>query len=187
MGRQLVRKLLDVSTANGQNSRKQKASDGDANDTPAKRTKSSSSDSLPRQNSPSPLLGESASEAAGDMSSEATLEATPAASDDKPSAEPAQPESAQPASEAQAEPVQLNSAQPEVGVQSKPGEAGGSADAQGGIKDVEVGAGVEHPLGGPKSDKPKRRMKFTKDSVRVGVPSLHCCLQNFADLPLACT
>ena len=50
-------------------------------------------------------------------------------------------------------------------------DEGGTADTRGGIKDV--GAGVEHPLGGPKPDKPKRRKKFTKDSVRVCASSLH--------------
>lgn len=42
---------------------------------------------------------------------------------------------------------------------------GGAAGQSGGIKDV--GAGVEHPLGGPKVDKPKRRKKFVRDSVKV--------------------
>ena len=37
------------------------------------------------------------------------------------------------------------------------------------IKDV--GNGVEHPLGGPKVDKPKRRKKYVRDSVKVQAAS----------------
>ena len=49
---------------------------------------------------------------------------------------------------------------------------GDAAGLPGGIKDV--GAGVEHPLGGPKLDKPKRRKKFVRDSVKVR-DSLYAC------------
>lgn len=52
---------------------------------------------------------------------------------------------------------------------------GGAGDAPEGIKDV--GDGVEHPLGGPKLDKPKRRKKYVRDSVKVcDFPSSCVCL-----------
>ena len=255
----------DVSMTGDQTCRKQKASDKDLNDSLAKRTKSSSSDSLARLNSSSPL---------GELGAK------------QPSDDPTQLESGQPAPANQAQPTQLESAQFEPGTQAeaaqtksaqaepltqpdqpaqqnaqaqdefhllddsiqrtlaqmtdepdaaagdstqqadgnhmgdeahlKPAESdlaaapadcipvepgtqpveapavatspaegdsgeggpaeGLPADPIGTTKDV--GRGVEHPLGGPKPDKPKRRKKFTKDSVRVCASSLHASLYN---------
>ena len=246
----------DVCMTDGQACRKQKASEEDLNDLPAKRTRSNSSDSLARHNS-SPPVSESASEAAGAATgnkfSESAVEAVPAAPGDKqPSDDPTQIKSTQPAPATQAQPTQLKSAQLEPGTQAEPaqiksaqtepltqpdqpaqqsapaeddfqllddsiqrtlaqmtdepdtaavatspaeGGSGGAGPGEGlpadpiaTIKDV--GEGVEHPLGGPKPDKPKRRKKFTKDSVRVCASSLYASLYNtfsFAAFPLPYT
>ena len=206
----------DVSMTDGQGRRKQKAGNEDLNDVPAKRTRSSSSDSPARHDSSSPF-GEPASEVTGagtgGKSSESALEAVPAAAADKQSSdEPTQLKSAQPTPATQAQlrlaesdlattpadctPVESGTqpveapavAASQAGGGSGEGELGeiGPADPTASIK--AVGVGVQHPLGGPKPEKPKRRKKFTKDSVRVCASSFCTCLYNtfsFADLSLS--
>ena len=204
----------DVSMTDGQGCRKQKAGDEDLNDLPAKRTRSSSSDS-PARHTSSSAFREPASEpaGAGDKSSESALTAVPAAAADKQSSdEPTQFKSAQPTPATQAQlklaesdlartpadcaPVESGTQQEEApavatsqaGGGSGEGELGeiGTADPTASIK--AVGVGVQHPLGGPKPEKPKRRKKFTKDSVRVCASSVCTCLYNtfsFADLSLS--
>ena len=93
----------------------------------------------------------------------------PASAQAEPSAEPAPAASnlaALPADYNPAEPTALpaSDAAPAVAAVTEAADQNIAKPAEA-AKDV--GNGVEHPLGGPKPDKPKRRKKYERDSVRV--------------------